>query len=290
MGMSQPLVHIEAFGDPACPWDFSSEGARLRLRWRYGDALAWEYRMVGLSSTTDEYARRGYVPADLARGRTMIRDRFGMPIDTAPADRFAVTIVACRAVVGVRRQAPESVEAFLRALRVAGLSTGAELDDPATISGAALTAGLDPVDVAEWSRAPETERELARDMADARAPAPVAMAMRERLATTIDGVWRYTCPSYRFRRGDVTLEAPGFQPARVYEVLVANLAPDLTPRPEPRAVEDVLAWAPYPLATVEVAAVMEVGVEAARDLLVASRAVASAVANDAYWSLGAAAV
>jgi 2-hydroxychromene-2-carboxylate isomerase len=285
--MGDALVHIDAYGDPACPWDFSAEGARLRLRWRYGDALSWRHTMVGLSSTPDEYARRGFAPGDLARGRTYIRDRFGMPIDTTPPERFAVTVVACRAVVGVRQHAPEHVDAFLRALRVAGLSTPVELDDPETIAAAARTAGLDDDDVARWAAEPQTDQELAHDMADARNPSPAALAMRERLATTLDGIWRYTCPSYRISRGELTLEAPGFQPARVYEVIIANLAPELEPRPEPQRVEEVLAWAPYPLATAEIAGVMEIDVAIAGQRLADSAAHATPVANDAYWSIAA---
>jgi len=282
--MGDALVHIDAFGDPACPWDFSAEGARLRLHWRYGDALSWRHRMVGLSSTPDEYARRGVALSDLSRGRAYIRDRFGMPIDTTPSTRFAVTVVACRAVVGVRRHAPEHVDAFLRALRVAGLSTPAELDDPTTLADAARSAGLSEDDVAAWAVEPQTDQQLAEDMADARNPSPAALAMRERLATTLEGVWRYTCPSYRVSRGDLTLDAPGFQPARVYEVLVANLAPELEPRPEPYGVEEVLAWAPYPLATAEIAVIMEIDVATAAQRLTDAGAHATPTANDAYWS------
>ncbi len=285
--MTDGPVQIEAFGDPACPWDFAAEGARLRLRWRYGDALVWRHRMVGLSSTPDEYSRRGVALDDLARGRAYIRDRFGMPIDTTPAARFAVTVVACRAVIGVRRHAPEHVDAFLRALRVAALSTPAELDAPATIADAARMSGLAAEDVAAWAVEPQTDQELAEDMTDARSPNPAALALRERLATTIDGTWRYTCPSYRFTRGGLTLDAPGFQPARAYEVLVANLAPDITPRPDPRRIEDVLAWAPYPLATAEIAVIMETDLATAARRLAESAAHAIPAANDAYWSLGA---
>ena len=288
--MTAPPIHIDIYGDPACPWDFSAEGARLRLRWRYGDAIVWEHRMVGLSSTPDEYARRGVNLTDLARGRAAIRDRFGMPIDTTPATRFAVTVVACRAVVGVRRRAPGAVDAFLRALRVAAMSTPAEVDDPETIAGAATIAGLDPDVVVAWAAEPGTDQELARDMADARTPSPAALALRERLATTLDGTWRYTCPSYRIARGPTVLDAPGFQPVRVYEVLIANLAPGLILRPNPRDAAEVLAWAPYPLATAEIAVIMESDADTVRRQLVSAGARARPMANDAYWSPGPAGV
>jgi predicted DsbA family dithiol-disulfide isomerase len=282
--MSEPVIHIDIYGDPACPWDFAAEGARLRLRWRFGDALSWRHVMVGLSSTADEYAERGIEVSQIVRGRQSIRDRFGVPIDTTPATRFAVTIVACRAVVGVRRNAPRALDAFLRALRVVALSTPLEVDSPEAIAQAARTAGLDPADVAGWSDEVDTATELAEDMAEARRPATAALAQRERLATTLDGTWRYTCPSYRLTRGATSLEAPGFQPARAYEVLVANLAPELVPRAEPRSVEEILDWAPYPLATAEIAVIMEADPDATRARLEASGGHRSPVANDAYWS------
>ena len=37
--MSQ--VSIELFTDPACPFAFSAEPVRQRLRWHYGDGLRW---------------------------------------------------------------------------------------------------------------------------------------------------------------------------------------------------------------------------------------------------------
>jgi hypothetical protein len=110
------------------------------------------------------------------------------------------------------------------------------------------------------------------------------------LATTPDGNWRYTCPSFRIARGTTVLDAPGFQPARVYEVLVANLAPELVTRPNPRDAAEVLEWAPYRLATAEIAVIMESDADAVRRQLVTAGAHAEPVANDAYWSPGPAGV
>jgi hypothetical protein len=282
--MSGPVIHIDAIGDPACPWDFAAEGARLRLRWLFGDALSWRHVMVGLSSTPDEYALRGIEVNQISRGRTVLRDRFGMPTDTTPATRFAVTVVACRAVVGVRRHSPDSLDAFLRALRVAAQSTPLEVDSPQAMELAARAAGLNPTDVARWAHEPETATALADDMAEARHPLPAALALRKRLATTLDGTWRYTCPSYRFSRAGDVLEAPGFQPSRVYEVLVANLAPELVPRDEARDVEEILEWAPYPLATAEIAVMLEAEIGLTRTRLEASGAHRIPSAQDAYWS------
>ena len=39
-------LRITEFTDPACPFAFSAEPVRLRLRWHYGDALRWRTTMI----------------------------------------------------------------------------------------------------------------------------------------------------------------------------------------------------------------------------------------------------
>lgn len=282
--MDEAAITVELYGDAACPWDYSAEGARLRLMWRHGEHLRWRRRMVALSRDRDEYPARGVRLGDLARGRATIRDMFGMPIDPGPATRHIATIVGCRAVVAVRRHAPEREDAFLRRLRVLVMGHRMLPDEDDTIARAAEESGLAAADVGRWMEEPATEAALEDDMRAARDPGAPALAMTERLARTPEGGWRYTCPSYVVRRTGTAVEAPGFQPARVYEVAVANLAPELAPRPEPESVEQVLAWAPYPLATVEVAAILERPAGVVREDL-ARVARREDVANDGFWSL-----
>ena len=40
---------VTLFTDPACPFAFSAEPVRMRLRWHYGDGLTWRLRMIVLS-------------------------------------------------------------------------------------------------------------------------------------------------------------------------------------------------------------------------------------------------
>jgi predicted DsbA family dithiol-disulfide isomerase len=42
-------IDVELFTDPACPFAFSAEPARLRLRWHYGDGLRWRTTMIVLT-------------------------------------------------------------------------------------------------------------------------------------------------------------------------------------------------------------------------------------------------
>jgi predicted DsbA family dithiol-disulfide isomerase len=275
-------LHIENFTDPACPWAFSAEPALLALRWRYGDQLAITPRMVVLSESADEYVAKGFTPDKLSAGLRMIQARFGMPIDTAPRARMRGTIAACRAVVAVRRHDAPGADALLRRLRVAAMS-GAPLDDDATIGAAAREAGLDPAAVRAWSAEPQTESELRADMDAARHPLPAALALDHKLAGWSGGR-RYTCPSLVvLRDGAEPLVAPGFQPVEVYEALIANAAPELERRGKPSSVEELLAWVPWPPATQEVAAVLEIDAEAARTQLEAAGAVAEPLGPDAFW-------
>jgi hypothetical protein len=82
----------------------------------------------------------------------------------------------------------------------------------------------------------------------------------------------------------VRIAVPGFQPFPVYDVITANLVPDLGRREPPGSVEEVLAWADKPLATQEVAVVCDIPLERAREELgkVASE---SHQGSDGFWSL-----
>jgi len=91
---------------------------------------------------------------------------------------------------------------------------------------------------------------------------------------------RYTAPSYII--AGVTI--PGINPVEVYETAIANQAPDLPRRPEPASVAQLLEWAEEPLATAEVALVMQLDLDRARSALqpVAQFQPAGA---DGYWTL-----
>jgi 2-hydroxychromene-2-carboxylate isomerase len=238
---------ITLFTDPACPFAFSAEPQRLRLRWHYGEGLEWSTRMIVLTREKGEAEK-------LAEGAPGLQRKFGMPIDPAPYPRPSSSEPACRAVVAARLNAPEREEALLRALRVRRMSGGL-LDDPALIDAAAGDAGIDPGELAGWVADEQTGAALEADAAAARSPAPAARALDHKLGGPA-GHRRYTAPSYEVHGADGALiVVPGFHPVEVYEVAVANLAPELERRPAPEDVGELLDWAPYPLATVEVMAI-----------------------------------
>lgn len=277
-------VAIRHFTDPACPWDYSSEPARLRLAWRYGDALSLEVCLVVLARSADELAARGLTPDLLATSRGVLARRYGMPINSERRTPLTATLPACRALAAVRRHAPNRLQALLRRLRVIGLSEGEAIDQPNIIMRAAAEAGLDPGQVSTWMADPMVDADVAADMAAAREPTPAALALPDRLAQTAEGTWRYACPSYLMSNKDgMIIDAPGFQPVRTYEVAIANLAPGIVARPTPTDVAEVLNWAPYPLTTAEVAEVCEIERELAWDRLAAVADI-QPTAGGAFWA------
>jgi predicted DsbA family dithiol-disulfide isomerase len=276
-------VVITEFTDPACPWAYSAEPFRLKLRWLYGDAIDWRPRMVVLAEDPREYLDKGFTPDKLSSAYATIARDHGMPIDTSLRPRMAATAPACRAVVATRLHAPDAEGAILRSFRRRCME-GELLDETSTVHHAAADAGLDPAAVEAWSAEPATERALHEDMAAAREPIAAARVLDDRLANWSGGR-RYTCPSYEIVRGSdgVRIAVPGFQPFAAYDVVLANLVPGTERREPPGSVLEVLAWAGEPLATREVAVVCGIDHATAREELgrVADEA---HVGADGFWS------
>lgn len=279
-------LRITEYTDPGCPFAFSAEPARRRLEWLYGDQIEWGLSLVGLAASGDEYEARGFTPQVQARAFASIAAEHGMPIDASVRPRMAGTVFACRTVVAVRLHQPARAREVARRIAVRHFS-GELIDEPLTIMGAVMDAGLDPAQVAEWTTGEDVTAALAADMVAARTPTSAALAQPERLASW-EGGMRYTCPSYEIERlaDGATMSVPGFQPVRSYEVAIANLAPHLRRAPDPEDPGAVLARFPGPLATREVATVMGSSVAEVRSGLERAGATFAQVGYDGYWSLG----
>jgi len=269
-------LQVTLFTDPACPFAFSAEPARLRLVWHYGDQLRWRTRMIVLTLEPGEAEK-------LAEGAPTLQRRHGMPIDPAPYPRPASSEPACRAVVAARLNAPQAEGPLLRRLRVRTM-LGGLLDDPSLLAAAASDVGLDPAALMAWCASAEVEQALRADVEAARSPSAAARALDHKLGGPPEQR-RYTAPSYELRHdADGTgATLPGFHPVEAYEAAIANLAPELVRRRKPESVADVLAWADHPLATAEVAAIAQLDATRARVEL--SRvARPTAAGADFYWT------
>jgi predicted DsbA family dithiol-disulfide isomerase len=284
MGSSMSEVRITEFTDPGCPWAYSAEPARRRLDWLYGEGLEWRVNVVGLAETREEQEEKGFTPEDMAENLKKISADHGMPIDTRVREAVSATVDACRAIVAARGHDPDREWQLLRCLRV-DYFAGGLLDDPELIRDAARTAGIDPDELESWMAEDETEEALREDLARAREPMPAARALDYKLANWSGGR-RYTCPSYEIERLEdgVKVSVPGFQPFASYDVILANLLPDLERRDPPDDAAEVLRWAGTPLASQEVATVMDISRPEAREAL-GRVAEERHVGADGFWTL-----
>jgi len=275
---------ITEYTDPACPFAWSAEPSRRRLEWLFGDQLGWSVRMVGLSDRSSDGSESGFTPERMSEAFHSMAERYGMPMDTSIRPRLAATLPACRAVVATRLHDVGRERALLRALRVRHFA-GELLDEQDTIDGAARDAGIDPVKLSAWMHETATERALEGDLETSRNPSREALALSHKLAKWPGGL-RYTCPSYEIAHtsAGAHLAVPGFQPLESYEVAIANLLPSAHRRENPDSVEQVLAWAGEPLASIEVAAVCAIELEQAREQL-SHVAEERPVGFDGLWSL-----
>lgn len=253
------------------------------MLWHYGDAAEITRTMIVLAEASSSYEERGLTREMVSRNARRLRSLYGMPMLTESADRLASTAVACRAYVGARMHEPGRADTLLRALRRRAFSDGQPLDELDTIHGAGGDAGIATQTIDTWLGNEAVGAQLRRDMVATRTPAREALALAHRLSKGDDGP-RYSTASAIFKNGARNLVMPGFQPFAVYEVAIANVAPQLERRPAPQNVEEILTWAPYPLASAEIAALRGIEPEAARRELEASGAKLTPAAGDGYWS------
>ena len=255
-------VRVTLYNDAGCPWGYSANPAFRVLEWRYGAQLEWRLVLIGLTNSAQEYVDRGSTPLRSAAGYARRFRRFGMPLAPNPRARVVGTGRSCRAIVAVRLQAPGREWAAFRALQFAFFTTTLLLDEDDDI--AAALRGVEGVNVEAVIAAidtPEVEDAYQRDRAEARRAAGSPTELQDKHATS-DGPVRYTAPSLVFEHAGRRLEAGGWQTIEAYDVLVANLAPDIERRDAPDGVAPLLERFPEGLTTQEVTALLVRGNDA----------------------------
>jgi hypothetical protein len=222
----------------------------------------------------------------MAKGFAKLQKQHGMPTAVHERPRLAATKPACTAIMAARLHGqPGDDERLLRAFRVR-IMAGELPDEDSTLHNAAADAGIDHNELAQWKTLDDVAEALAADKAHARDPLPAALALGHKLspAESASGK-RYSAPSYEFGDRPNAYVAPGYQPFESYDAAVANILQDAAMRkPAAESVSEVLAWADYPLATAEVAALREIPIESAREELSGVADFAS-MGEDGYWTL-----
>jgi predicted DsbA family dithiol-disulfide isomerase len=287
------LIDVTLYTDPACPWAYSEIPALRVIDWRYGAQLRWRMVLIGLTESAEQYIARGYTPLRGALGQLTFR-RYGMPFSPQPKPRLSATARACRAVVAVRLEQPGSEWAALRALQLANFTSPIVLeDDGQLVEVLSRVPGLDAQRIGSQLDSREVSEAYERDRAEARTAAGSPAELQGKTAAT-DGPVRFTAPSLVFERNGARLVAGGFQPVEAYDVVIANLDPDLRREPPPDSPEPLLRRFPEGLTTQEVAALLAAGndpvdrfgAEAALLELVADGVAArEPLGDDALWGL-----
>jgi protein-disulfide isomerase-like protein with CxxC motif len=286
------MITATLYTDPGCPWAYSENPALRVIEWRYGDQLDWKLVMVGLTETSDQYASRGYTPVRGALGQLHFRNRYGMPFSARPKPAISATSPACRAIVAARLRAPGSEWPVFRAIQLANFTTPLVLDDDEMLTGALRKVpGVDAEALVGAIDSPEVIAAYEADKRETRSAAGSAAELQGKTRTT-DGPVRFTAPSVVFASNGTRLVAGGFQPVEAYDVLVANLDPELRREPVPETPEPLLERFRDGLTTQEVATLLADGNErpdraaaeaALLELVADGRAAREPLGDDALW-------
>jgi protein-disulfide isomerase-like protein with CxxC motif len=285
-------ISVTHFSDPGCPWAYSASPALAVLRWRYGSQLDWRLVTIGLAEDPDRYVQLGYTPARMTVGNMRFR-RYGMPFLSEPRARVAATGRACRAIVATRLLDPPREGDVFRALQLGWFTTTLVLDEDEDIARALeRVSGLDVKAVVAAIDDEQTIAAYQSDKQETRTAEGSPTDFQGKARNT-DGLVRYSAPSIRFDGPDGRrLEAGGFQKVEAYDVLIANLDPELERRAPPEDPLEALRAFPGGLVTQEVAAIMALNNEEP-DRLAAERALIelagaqsvcrTALGSDALW-------
>lgn len=120
----RPQIEVTYYTDPLCSWSWAFEPHWRRLRYEFGDQLAWRYSMGGLipdwqhfSDPINDISR----PLQMAPQWMSVKHISGMPIDDRIwlEDPPASSYPACIALKASQRQGWSFAEAYLRRLREA---------------------------------------------------------------------------------------------------------------------------------------------------------------------------
>jgi predicted DsbA family dithiol-disulfide isomerase len=286
------VISATLYSDPACPWAYSENPALRVIEWRYGDQLDWRLVLVGLTEDASQYAARGYTPLRGALGQARFRAWYGMPFSAAPKPRLSATSRACRAVVAARLSSPGSEWRVFRAIQFANFTTPLVLDDDEMLTEALRKVpDVDAEALVGAIDSPEVLAAYEGDKHETRSAAGSAAELQGKTATS-DGPVRFTAPSIAFASNGTRLVAGGFQPVEAYDVLVANLDPELRREPPPDTPEPLLQRFRDGLSTQEVAALLAQGNErpdrtaaeaALLELVAEGRAAREPLGDDALW-------
>ena len=266
----RPGVPVRVLGRAGAP------AAALALR---RPACAGRTRMIVLTlrARRGRQARRRRARALTAPVRHADRSGVRMP---APG------VLASRPAARSSRRActlPITPSALLRRLRVRGHAGRPARRPRADRRGRDATPASIPTSSRRWiGTTPRSPRRWRPTSPPPATPVPAARALDHKLGGPPE---RAALHGPDLHSIDGRSSVPGFNPIEAYEVAIANRRSGSAPPPAtPRASRNCSRWAGEPLATAEVALIMQTGIGQAREALAATATWHPAGA-DGYWTV-----
>lgn len=167
--MSEPAPdtrkHLVYFADPMCSWCWGFAPVIAALASHFGERLPIALMLGGLRPGT-RHAMTDKDKATVRQHWEHVYKASGQPFDFSFFDRTGFvydTEPACRAVVAMRRIAPEHALGYFARLQQAFYAEGRDVTDPSVLARLAGDVGTDPERLAAELGSETAREETARD-------------------------------------------------------------------------------------------------------------------------------
>ena len=246
-------VEVVEFTDPWCSWAWGTEPKLRRLRWRYGDRLAWR-TVVGDLVTDRRIDRPDFDPERAAPKQAIywekVHQHTGQPWPVHLRWSPLLSAHACRAVKAAQQQDDAVAAALLRAIRESCFVHSAPADTLERVLALAATIpGLDEGRLRADLDTDVVAKGFADDRDETRRPNEYVRTLQEthegkgNAKPDGDG-WRYVFPTLLFRGAGGEHTVPGWQPWERYVGAMEAAEPGSTqsPRSDPTPDEALATW------------------------------------------------
>jgi predicted DsbA family dithiol-disulfide isomerase len=247
------MVEVVEYTDPWCSWAWGTEPKLRRLRWRYGDRLAWRTVMGDL--VADQlHDNPDFDPVraapKMASYWQKVYEHTGMPWPVGLRWAPRLSAIAGQAVKAAQQQSDAAGAALLRATRESCFVYWAPADTLPRVSALAeKVEGLDVDRLQADLDSDDVLKALAADRDETRRPNEHVLQLQEthegkgNAKPDGDG-WRYVFPTILFRGSGGEHTVPGWQPWDAYMAAMEAAVPGSTRdgRPDPTPDEALVTW------------------------------------------------
>ncbi|MGQ0846368.1 MAG: DsbA family protein [Sporichthyaceae bacterium] len=247
------LIEAVEYTDPFCSWAWGTEPKYRRLRWQYGERLAWR-RVVcaiwspGWHRMWSEEADTSPLCPKLSGFFGQVSQVTGMPYPDPVEYLHGSSEDPCRLVKAAEHQGPEIADAVVRRLRESLLVWGRPAD---TLErGLAAVAGVCDVDrLAADVAEPSTEKAYLADWEEARTPNSYVLELEDKrpgrgAAQPHGDRMRYGLPALTLTGPAGTATVAGWREWAEWESALEAVAPGIVARarPLPTPAEAFATW------------------------------------------------